>query len=149
ELTPTSPEPAFGATIPRAVVSESPASESHESVPSLVSPAPPVSLTRTPPPSMPDFGGKKRVESGLVSSLGLDEGFLPPEPQTLAETGLSSAAIEDLILKIVQNAGSMTGRQIAEVLCLPLAVLEDCLTTLRNRQHLSPTGSAMLGDYVY
>ncbi|WP_442484607.1 AAA family ATPase [Aeoliella sp. SH292] len=149
ELTPTSPEPAFGATIPRAIVSESPATESHGSVPSLVSPTPPVSITRTPPPSMPDFGGKKRVESGLVSSLGLDEGFLPPEPQTLAETGLSSAAIEDLILKIVQNAGSMTGRQIAEVLCLPLAVLEDCLTTLRNRQHLSPTGSAMLGDYVY
>lgn len=98
----------------------------------------------------PDFGGgSKKIDSGLVAALGLDDGFLPPEPRSLEETGLSGAIVEDLILKVVANAGSKTGRQISESLCLPLPILEDCFTTLRNRQHLAPTGSAMLGDYVY
>lgn len=97
----------------------------------------------------PDFGNATNTDSSLVSALGLDEGFLPHEPETLEETGLSGAAIEDLVLKVVQNAGAMSGREIAEHLCLPLAILEDRFTVLRNRQHLTPTASGMLGDYVY
>lgn len=107
-------------------------------------------VAASPPPTPPDFGGNgKKEDSSLISALGLDEGFLPPEPRTLEETGLSGAIVEDLVLKVVQNAGSMTGRQISEHLCLSLAILEDRFTVLRNRQHLTPTGSAMLGDYVY
>lgn len=103
-----------------------------------------------PSPLPPDFGGgAKKTDNGLVAALGLDDGFLPPEPRSLEETGLTGAIVEDLILKTVANAGSKTGRQISESLCLPLPILEDCFTTLRNRQHLAPTGSAMLGDYVY
>ncbi len=81
--------------------------------------------------------------------MGLEEGFLPEEPTSIEETGLSAAFIEDLVLKVVQNAGSMTGRQIAEHVCLPMAILEDRFADLRRRRHLTPTGSAMLGDHVY
>ncbi len=103
-----------------------------------------------PPPTPPDFGsGSKKSDDNLIAALGLDEGFLPQEPQSLEETGLSGATIEELILKVLQNAGALTGRQLSDHLCLPLAILEDCFTVLRNRQHLTPTGSAMLGDYVY
>ncbi|WP_231956584.1 AAA family ATPase [Posidoniimonas polymericola] len=124
--------------------------ESEEQRPAVEAPEQP--QLRPPRPArreVPDFGMKQDASPNLVAALGLDDGFLPPEPQTLEETGLTSAAIEDLILKVVQNAGSMTGRQISDVICLPLAILEDCFTVLRNRQYLSPTGSAMLGDYVY
>src|SRR5205085_8810587 len=34
-------------------------------------------------------------------------------------------------------------------LCLPFAILEDLLRSLRTRQLLVHTGSAQLGDYVY
>ncbi len=118
---------------------------------------PELSLAETPrapatsqPNQMPDFGfSEKQDKSTLVSALGLDEGFLPPEPQSLEETGLTSATLEDLIVKVVQNAGSLTGRQISDTICIPLPILEGCITVLRNRQHLTPTASAMLGDYVY
>lgn len=88
-------------------------------------------------------------QESLVAALGLEDGFLPEEPRSMEETGLTSAAVEDLILKVVQTAGAMSGRDIAERVCLPLVVLEDCFTALRNRQHLTPTGAAMLGDHIY
>src|SRR5690606_17344018 len=83
------------------------------------------------------------------AALGLDEGFRPQEPRTLADTGLSEAFVEDLILKYLAGVGSDSGRAIADQLCLPLAVLEDLFANMRRRQDISPTGSAMLGDHVY
>lgn len=117
--------------------------------PATVDEEPPYDALPTPS-EIPNFGtSEEGKENNLVTALGLDEEFLPPEPKTLEETGLTGAAIDDLILKVVQNAGSMTGRQISDHLCLPLAILEDRFTVLRNRQCLTPTGSAMLGDYVF
>lgn len=88
-------------------------------------------------------------ESTLLAALGLEEGFMPEEPATLEETGLSAAFVEDLVLKVVQNAGSLSGRQISEHVCLPLCVLEDRFADLRRRRQITPTGSALLGDHVY
>jgi predicted ATPase with chaperone activity len=90
----------------------------------------------------------ERTES-LVSALGLDDGFQPQEPSTLKETGLSEALVEDLVLKFLSGVGSESGRGISNVLCLPLGILEDRFTALRNRQEIAPSGAAMLGDHVY
>ncbi len=88
-------------------------------------------------------------QEALISALGLDEGFLPEEPNTLAETGLNATFVEDLILKIIQTVGSLTGKQISERICLRVAILEDLFTDLRKRQYLALAGSAMLGDHIY
>jgi predicted ATPase with chaperone activity len=85
----------------------------------------------------------------LISELGLDDSFRPQEPSTLKETGLSETLAEDLILKLLSGIGSESGRSISDNLCLPMAVLEDRLVALRQRQEIAPTGSAMLGDHVY
>jgi predicted ATPase with chaperone activity len=85
----------------------------------------------------------------LVSALGLDDSFLPEEPSTLAETGLSATFVEDLILKIVHTTGSLTGKQISDRICLRVAILEDIFTDLRKRQYLALSGAAMLGDHIY
>lgn len=90
----------------------------------------------------------ERTES-LLSSLGLEDSFQPQEPRTLKDTGLSDALVEDLILKYLSGIGSQSGRGIADQLCLPLAILEDTFTALRNRQEVSPTGAAMFGDHIY
>ncbi len=88
-------------------------------------------------------------KESLLSALGLEDSFRPEEPRTLKETGLNGAFVDDLILKVLLGAGSLSGRDIAEQLCLPKGVLEDRLDGLRQRQYLTPTGSALLGDHVY
>lgn len=93
----------------------------------------------------PDAG----TNDSLIAALGLDDGFRPQEPRTLQDTGLSEAFVEDLILKYLAGVGSDSGRSIADVLCLPLAILEDLFASMRSRQDISPTGSAMLGDHIY
>ena len=90
-----------------------------------------------------------KSHEALVSALGLDDSFCPEEPSTLEETGLNATFVEDLVLKIVQTAGSLTGKQISDRICLRVAILEDIFTELRKRQYLALSGSGMLGDHVY
>ncbi len=92
---------------------------------------------------------ERDTQLSLISALGLDDAFRPEEPRTLKETGLNPTLVEDLTLKVLLNAGTLSGREISEQLCLPRAVLEDRLDGLRKRQYLSPVGSALLGDHVY
>jgi predicted ATPase with chaperone activity len=87
--------------------------------------------------------------TSLISALGLDDSFQPQEPATTKDTGLSEALIEDLILKFLSGIGSESGRAISDNICLPMAILEDRLITLRQRQEIAPSGSAMLGDHIY
>jgi len=100
-----------------------------------------------PAPILDDF--EAEVSASLIETLGLNVGFNPEQPRSLEETGLNATIIEDLILKVVQNGGSLSGRQIADHICLPLAILEDRFAELRRRQSITPVGSAMLGDHVY
>ena len=44
---------------------------------------------------------------GLLESLLGDESYRPSEPRTLAETGLSRAMVEQLILKYLLAVGSL------------------------------------------
>ncbi|TWU21905.1 AAA family ATPase [Bythopirellula polymerisocia] len=92
---------------------------------------------------------KTESPEALISALGLDDSFLPEEPSTLEETGLNATFVEDLILKIIQTAGSLTGKQISDRICLRVAIIEDLFTNLRKRQYVALTGSAMLGDHIY
>jgi hypothetical protein len=85
----------------------------------------------------------------LLAALSLDEGFHPQEIRSEKESGLSSALIEDLILKLLAGVGSASGRAIADQLCLPLGIMEARYASMRARQEISPVSSGMLGDQVY
>ena len=89
------------------------------------------------------------TDPGMLASLLSDEVFFPPEPESLAETGVSPVVIETLIVKFVLQVGSTTGREIANQLCLPFGILEDLLLALRSRQVLVHQGQAPLNDYYY
>lgn len=78
-----------------------------------------------------------------------DERFWPAAPRSVEETGLASSLIESLIYKHLSIVGTSSGRGIAKHLCLPFAVLETLLQTLRTRQTIVHTGSAPLNDYRY
>src|SRR3954471_2141498 len=87
--------------------------------------------------------------SSLLASILNEDSFRPAEPRSIEETGLTPSIVETLLLKYVLLIGSASGRQIADNICLPMAILEPIYQSLRQRQLFVHTGSAQLGDYVY
>ena len=85
----------------------------------------------------------------LLAAIFSDETFLPAEPSSIEETGLSATLIEALICKYVLVVGSASGRQIAEQICMPFGTLEAMFRTLRQRQIIVHSASAQMNDYCY
>src|SRR5262249_44716361 len=100
----------------------------------------PGSSTRTSQPGM---------TGSLLASILNEDAFRPSEPKSIEETGLTASIVDTLMLKYVLLIVSASGRQIAENVCLPMAILEPLYQSLRQRQLFVHTGSAQLGDYVY
>lgn len=76
--------------------------------------------------------------------------FIPPVPRTLEETGLSPALLTDLALKILYNAGYLTGGQLAERLRLPYTgVTEGVLDFLKREQLVEVQGARGVGEQAY
>ncbi len=92
---------------------------------------------------------EKNSDLGVLSALFRSESFHPAEPRTLAETGLSEALVEGLILKQLAAVGNASGRTLADYLCLPYGIVETRFQKLRSRQWLTHKGAAALNDFVY
>ncbi len=75
--------------------------------------------------------------------------FVPPEPETLEQTGLAPVQVEALALKYLLAVGAATGRQVAEQLHLPFGVLEGILRQMKLDQLVVYAKSAPMGDYLY
>ena len=75
--------------------------------------------------------------------------FLPPEPQSLADAGLSKSMIEALVLKFLLSHGPSTGRQIAAQLRLPFGWLQPLLIEFKSEMLLGFKDSALMSDYVF
>jgi hypothetical protein len=72
--------------------------------------------------------------------------FIPPMPRSIEETGLSLAFLADLSLKILYNAGYLTGGQLAERLRLPYTgVTEVILEFLKREQLVEVLGAKGVG----
>jgi len=87
--------------------------------------------------------------SNLLATILTDETFRPSEPQTIPDTGLPLSLIESLIVKRMAIAGTCSGRQLADYICLPFNLIETVFQSLRSRQVIVHRGSAPLNDYVY
>ncbi|HEX5691905.1 MAG TPA: ATP-binding protein [Roseiflexaceae bacterium] len=67
---------------------------------------------------------------------------LPPEPTSIAETGLGMGFLTDLVLKIVYFYGNITGQQLAEETKLPyLGVLDKVLEFLKLEEYVDIIGA--------
>ncbi len=71
-----------------------------------------------------------------VSGSKNPEAFTPPVPETLAETGLHVAQVEQLILKHLYNRGEVIGRELANLLGLKFSLIDAVLEGLK-RQHFA------------
>jgi Mn-dependent DtxR family transcriptional regulator len=86
---------------------------------------------------------------GPQNDEGAEKKFLPQEPTSLEETGLTSEDLERIILKFLLNRGSASGRKLAQQLGVPFALVEPLLRSLKAAQLVAFKGSATMGDYEY
>jgi len=89
------------------------------------------------------------LSGSLLASLLSDDVFIPSEPNSLEEAGLSTTMVDGLACKYLMMVGSASGHQIADHLCLPFRIVEHLFRQLRQRQIIVHSASAQLNDYYY
>lgn len=75
--------------------------------------------------------------------------FFPKSSLTLEQTGLNQIFVEDLICKIILSCGSLTGRQLAKRIGLPLRIFSDLLYDLKQRLILAYQSTSGVNDFDY
>ena len=78
-----------------------------------------------------------------------DDSFLPPEPQSFEEAGLTATQIEELIMKCLLARGDAEGRQVAEQIKIPFALVDQLLRQLKQEQMVIYRDQAQVNDYRY
>ncbi len=75
--------------------------------------------------------------------------FRPKPVDDFQAAGLNPALVESLILKLLLNIGTATGRKIAEELGMPFGPFPEFLRQLKNQQIVAYTNAATANDYLY
>ncbi len=88
------------------------------------------------------------MEKGAGPNAPLDA-FIPLEPNSIREAGLTDSEVESLILKYLLARGDMTGREIAEQIRMPFVLLDLLMRQLKLDQLLIYRGAAPMNDYLY
>jgi hypothetical protein len=84
-----------------------------------------------------------------VAATDSDNPFVPREPASFQQAGLSDSGVEALILKFLLARGDATGREIADQIKLPFVLLDRFLRQMKTDQLLVHRGSAPMNDYQY
>jgi hypothetical protein len=77
------------------------------------------------------------------------EGWVPVEPDSLVEAGLTEGEVEALILKTLNSRSEVTGRNLAEHCKLSFRLVDPLLNSMKQDRLVGHRGSAMANDYVY
>ncbi len=75
--------------------------------------------------------------------------FVPLEPRTIAEAGLTISGVEGLILKLLLSRGDTVGRGVSDHIRLPFGTIETLLRDMKSDQLVVHKGSAPMNDYLY
>ena len=75
--------------------------------------------------------------------------FFPARPESLEETGLSRAELEEFVLKVLLNRGPSSGREIAAQLRLPANVVTEFLRDLKREHIVAYRRDAGPDDYLH
>ncbi|QDU30233.1 hypothetical protein ETAA8_53520 [Anatilimnocola aggregata] len=75
--------------------------------------------------------------------------FLPIEPPTIRDAGLTDSEVEALVLKFLLARGDLTGREMADQVRMPFVLVDALLRALKQDQLLIYRSSAPMNDYVY
>lgn len=111
-------------------------------------------------PGQPAAGGRplgpatavtapKPVVAAAQESPDAAGSFVPREPSTFAEAGITESAVEELTLKYLLARGEDTGHGVADQIKLPYLMLEPLLRQMKQDQLVVYRGTTTVGDYVY
>jgi predicted ATPase with chaperone activity len=75
-----------------------------------------------------------------------EQGFAPPVPQALEDTGLSSSVLEQLILKLLYSRGELLGRELSEALGLKFSLIEEIVEFLKRQHQILAKKSLGMGN---
>jgi predicted ATPase with chaperone activity len=73
--------------------------------------------------------------------------FLPPEPRSIDDTGLSASFLSNLALKVLYTRGFVSGHELADTLKLPFANVVDHLLDFLRREHLTEVRGASASGF--
>jgi hypothetical protein len=77
------------------------------------------------------------------------DGFIPLEPRSLREAGLTDSEVEALLVKYLLSRGDASGRDLADQVKLPFVLVDELLRQLKRDQLVAYKDAASLNDYVY
>jgi hypothetical protein len=91
----------------------------------------------------PVLAGESHPAAGRVTP--------PPVPESLAQTGLTTGFLADLILKIMQVRGTGMGAELADAVCLPFVIVDDVLLDLVKRRLVEVRSGAAVSraNYIF
>ena len=81
--------------------------------------------------------------------LAADNAFLPLEPASFRQAGLTESEVEAIVLKYLLARGDACGRDIADQVKLPFILIDELLWKMKNDQLVVHRGSAPMNDYQY
>ncbi|MEN6458181.1 MAG: AAA family ATPase [Thermoguttaceae bacterium] len=85
----------------------------------------------------------------LTDAVAVHDVFTPVEPGSFHAAGLADSEVEALALKYLLARGDATGRDIADQVKLPFALVDDLLRELKQNQLVVHRGSAPMNDFLY
>ena len=92
----------------------------------------------------------ERVPPAPAAPPSRAEAPAPIAPAAIEETGLTSAFISDLALKIMYQKGQITAADLADAICLPLPkILQGVLDFLKNEHLVEVKGSSGVASATY
>ncbi len=74
--------------------------------------------------------------------------FLPPEPTSFNELGISEAEVSILVLKYLLNCGRASGSKIAAQMRIPFRMTQAILAQMKSDLRIVYTNSTRVGDFV-
>ncbi len=96
-----------------------------------------------------DSGEAVSTTSVVAQATDLQEGeYIPMEPESYREAGLTDSEVESLILKYLLGRGDASGRDIADQIKLPFVLIEHTVRKMKDDRLLAYKSSAAMNDYV-
>ena len=74
--------------------------------------------------------------------------FLPREPQSFADARISSALVEEIVIKFLLARGEASIREISDQVCLPFSLIDEIVVRLKQEQVLGYIDQAAMNDYI-
>jgi predicted ATPase with chaperone activity len=113
---------------------------------------PPVSVlsANTSEEREPSTASKLELLSRTLSNPGPEKesapaSVVPPVPETLEDTGLAPALVQQLILKMLYSRGDILGRELSETLGLKFSLIEETIEFLKRQRFIEAKKSLGMG----